>query len=105
MQIYKVIPSNPNIVQVRNTLAVYGGLTVDTRDLGTLCQNAGNKWAKFKPVAFPHPASGDTGDIRVTYPNWYRGFNGSCGLNILTYTTMHAMFTALLLKLYVNLCC
>ena len=95
MQIYKVIPSNPNIVQVRNTLAVYGGLTVDTRDLGTLCRSAGNKWAKFKPVAFPHPASGETGDIRVTYPNWYRGFNGACGLNILTYTTMHAMFTAL----------
>ena len=40
MQIYKVIPSNPNIVQVRNTLAVYGGLTVDTRDLGTLCARA-----------------------------------------------------------------
>ena len=40
MQIYKVIPSNPNIVQVRNTLAVYGGLTVDTRDLGTLCAKA-----------------------------------------------------------------
>ena len=40
MQIYKVIPSNPNIVQVRNTLAVYGGLTVDTRDLGTLCTKA-----------------------------------------------------------------
>lgn len=40
MEIYKVIPSNPNIVQVRNTLAVYGGLTVDTRDLGTLCARA-----------------------------------------------------------------
>ena len=46
-------------------------------------------------MAFPHPASGETGDIRVTYPNWYRGFNGACGLNILTYTTMHTMFTAL----------
>lgn len=54
MQIYKVIPSNPNIVQVRNTLAVYGGLTVDTRDLGTLCRSAGNKWAKFKPVSAPY---------------------------------------------------
>ena len=40
MQIHKIIPSNPNIVQVRNTLAVYGGLTVDTRDLGTLCARA-----------------------------------------------------------------
>ena len=40
MQIYKVIPSNPNIVMVRNTLAVYGGLTVDTRDLGTLSAEA-----------------------------------------------------------------
>ena len=40
MQVYKIIPSNPNIVQVRNTLAVYGGLTVDTRDLGTLCAKA-----------------------------------------------------------------
>ena len=54
MQIYKVIPSNPNIVMVRNTLAVYGGLTVDTRDLGTLCKSAGNKWAKFKPVSAPY---------------------------------------------------
>lgn len=40
MQIHKIIPSNPNIVQVRNTLAVYGGLMVDTRDLGTLCARA-----------------------------------------------------------------
>lgn len=36
MQIYKVIPSNPNIVMVRNTLAVYGGLTVETYSLGNL---------------------------------------------------------------------
>ena len=95
MQIHKVIPSNPNIVQVRNTLAVYGGLTVDTRDVGTLCKSAGNKWAKFKPVNFPHPTLSEEGDIRIAYPNWYRGFNGACGLNILTYTTMGAMFTAL----------
>ena len=95
MQVYKVIPSNPNVIMVRNTLAVYGGLTVDTRDVGTLCQNAGNKWAKFKPVNFPHPTASEDGDIRVAYPNWYRGFNGACGLNILSYTTMSAMFTAL----------
>lgn len=40
MQVYKVIPSNPNVIMVRNTLAVYGGLTVDTRDVGTLCAKA-----------------------------------------------------------------
>jgi len=95
MQVYKVIPSNPNVIMVRNTLAVYGGLAVETRDIGTLCQAAGNKWAKFKPVNFPHPTALEAADIRVAYPNWYRGFNGACGLNILSYTTMSAMFTAL----------
>ena len=40
MKIYKVIPSNPNIVQVRNTLAVYGGLAVNTYSLGNLVVHA-----------------------------------------------------------------
>ena len=97
MQVYKVIPSNPNMVMVRNTLAVYENLGSDVvwRDLGALCQSAKNGWSKFKPVNFPHPTALEAPDIRVAYPNWYRGFNGACGLNILSYTTMSAMFTAL----------
>ena len=86
MQIYKVIPNNPNIVQVRNTLAVYGGLTVDTRDLGTLCQNAGNKWSKYKPVRFSNT-------LNVT--DWWRDNSGYCGLDVKKYTTMSDMYTAL----------
>ena len=86
MQIYKVIPSNPNIVMVRNTLAVYGGLTVDTRDLGTLCQSAGNKWSKYKPVRFSNP-------LNVT--DWWRDSSGYCGLDVKKYTTMSDMYTAL----------
>lgn len=86
MQVYKVIPSNPNVIMVRNTLAVYGGLTVDTRDVGTLCQNAGNKWSKYKPVRFNNP-------LNVT--NWWRDDSGYCGLDIKKYTTMALMYTAL----------
>lgn len=36
MQVYKVIPSNPNVIMVRNTLAIYGGLNVETRSVGDL---------------------------------------------------------------------
>ena len=86
MQVYKIIPSNPNVVMVRNTLAVYGGLTVDTRDVGTLCQNAGNKWSKYKPVRFGNP-------LNVT--DWWRDASGYCGLDIKKYTTMALMYTAL----------
>lgn len=86
MQIYKVIPNNPNIVMVRNTLAVYGGLTVDTRDLGTLCQSAGNKWSKYKPVRFNN-------QLNVT--DWWRDSSGYCGLDVKKYTTMSDMYTAL----------
>ena len=54
MQVYKVIPSNPNVIMVRNTLAVYGGLTVDTRDVGTLCSSPNiNPWSTYKPVSVP----------------------------------------------------
>ena len=52
MEIHKVLPSTLNPIMVRNTLAVYEGLTVDTRDLGTLCRSAGNKWSKRKPVSY-----------------------------------------------------
>jgi hypothetical protein len=86
MQVYKVIPSNPNVIMVSNTLAVYGGLTVDTRDVGTLCQNAGNKWSKYKPVRFGNP-------LNVT--DWWRDASGYCGLDVKQYTTMALMYTAL----------
>lgn len=75
MQVYKVIPSNPNIVQVRNTLAVYGGLTVDTRDLGTLCISAKNMFSKYKPVIYPQ------GNISA-FPNWWKAYSGNCGISI-----------------------
>lgn len=71
---------------VRNTLAVYGGLTVDTRDLGTLCRSAGNKWSKYKPVRFNN-------QLNVT--DWWRDSSGYCGLDVKKYTTMSDMYTAL----------
>ena len=74
------------MVMVRNTLAVYGGLTVDTRDVGTLCQSAGNKWSKYKPVRFSN-------QLNVT--DWWRDDWGYCGLDIKKYTTMALMYTAL----------
>ena len=86
MQVYKVLPSTLNPIMVRNTLAVYGGLTVDTRDVGTLCQAAGNKWSKYKPVRFGNP-------LNVT--DWWRDASGYCGLDIKQYTTMALMYTAL----------
>ena len=96
MELYKVLPStNLSVLSVRNTLGVYEGLAVDTRDVGTLCKNAKSKWSKFKPVSFPHPTALEAPDIRTAYPDWYRGFNGNCGLTIPNYTTMASMFTAL----------
>ena len=52
MKIYKVLPSTLNPIMVRNTLAVYEGLTVDTRDVGTLCTNANNMFARYKPIKY-----------------------------------------------------
>ena len=44
MELYKVLPStNLSVLSVRNTLGVYEGLAVDTRDVGTLCKNAKSK--------------------------------------------------------------
>ncbi len=86
MQVYKVLPSTLNPIMVRNTLAVYGGLTVETRDVGTLCQSAGNKWSKYKPVRFGNP-------LNVT--DWWRDASGYCGLDVKKYTSMSAMYTAL----------
>ena len=86
MQVYKVIPSNPNVIMVRNTLAVYGGLTVDTRDVGTLCQAANNKWSKYKPVRLGEP-------LHTT--DWWRDASGYCGLDIKKYRTMALMYSAL----------
>ena len=86
MQVYKVLPSTVNVIMVRNTLAVYGGLTVDTRDVGTLCQAAGNKWSKYKPVRFNNP-------LNVT--DWWKSSNGGCGLDVPVYPNISTMFTAL----------
>ena len=86
MQVYKVLPSTLNPIMVRNTLAVYSGLTVDTRDVGTLCQAANNKWSKYKPVRLGEP-------LHTT--DWWRDASGYCGLDIKQYTTMALMYTAL----------
>ena len=86
MQVYKVLPSTVNVIMVRNTLAVYGGLTVETRDVGTLCQAANNRWSKYKPVRFGEP-------LHTT--DWWRDASGYCGLDIKRYTTMALMYSAL----------
>ena len=36
MEVYKILPSTLNPIMVRNTLAVYGGLNVETRSVGDL---------------------------------------------------------------------
>ena len=80
--------NNISVMYIRNFLAMYDNLDAECLDVGTLCTKANNQWSKYKPVRFPQ--------IDVTaYPNWYRAFDGSCGLDIKTYTTMSAMFTAL----------
>ena len=71
---------------VRNTLAVYGGLTVDTRDLGTLCQSAGNKWSKYKPVRL---------NSSLNFTDWWKGNDGNCGFEIPEYGTIDELFVAM----------
>lgn len=80
--------NNISVMYIRNFLAMYDNLDAECLDVGTLCTKANNQWAKYKPVRFPQM------DV-TAYPNWYRSFDGSCGLDIKTYTTMSAMFTAL----------
>lgn len=53
MNIYKILPTSINPTMVRNTLAIYDGLNVETAEVGVLCINAKNKWRKFKPVRIP----------------------------------------------------
>lgn len=86
MQVYRIIPSDVNIIRVRNTLAAYNGLSVNTRDLGTLCQSATSKWAKYKPVRYNNVSN-------VT--NWWKDNTGNCGLEIPIYGNISQMFTAL----------
>lgn len=86
MEIHKVLPVNLNPTMVRNTLAVYGGLTAETSEVGVLCQSAGNKWSKYKPVRFNNP-------LNVT--DWWKSSNGGCGLDVPVYPNISTMFTAL----------
>ena len=71
--------NNISVMYIRNFLAMYDNLDAECLDVGTLCTKANNQWAKWKPVRFPQM------DV-TAYPNWYRAFDGSCGLDIKTYT-------------------
>ena len=49
-----------------------------------------NKWSKYKPVRYNNVAP-----IRGVGADWWRAQDGNCGLNIPSYPTMPALFTAL----------
>lgn len=75
MAVYDIIPSqNVNFSDVRDTLAAGGGSVNNT--MSSLFAEAAkiNKWAKYKPVAYPQPFTDN-------YPNWWKGFNGLCGIS------------------------
>lgn len=88
MQVYKILPSILNPVMVRNTLAVYENLpdTVVWRSVGNLCQAAGNKWCKYKPIRL---------NSNINFADWWKGNDGNCGLQIPQYGTIDELFVAM----------
>ena len=77
--------ANTNI----STQLVANEIAVASNDIGTLCSSTNiNKYSKYKPVIY-------TSDFPDRSGNWWRANNGNCGINIASYTTMSAMFTAL----------
>lgn len=78
------LPNNNIYTQlIANTIGV------SSNDVGTLCSSMNiNKYSKYKPVIYANDFPDRSG-------NWWRSINGNCGINITSYTTLSAMFTAL----------
>lgn len=74
--------TNISIIDVRNAL------NYPSTDLGTLCSVGSpyvNRWAKYKPIAYP---------FTFTRPSdWWRDPTGACGLKIPVYTNVTTLFT------------
>lgn len=88
MIVHKILPQLINPIMVRNTLAAYNGLSVETTDVGVLCKNAKSKWSKFKPVRLNSANN-------ATIPDWWKSTNDNCGLDVPVYPNIVNMFAAL----------
>lgn len=64
-------------------------LSSSSKDVGTLCaSSAVNVWAKYKPVALAEI-------VPLRSSAWWKGTSGKCGMDITTYTSLNALFSAL----------
>lgn len=79
------------------TSVVSQEISLSSNDIGELCQGIKlgsglpskiNKWSKYKPVQLANPTPDRSGE-------WWRGILGNCGLELLTYSSLSAMYTNL----------
>lgn len=73
--IYDTLPTeNLKYSDIRDCLNSAGGIV--NNDVASAFKESAkiNKWAKYKPVAYPQPFTDN-------YPNWWKGFNGLCGIS------------------------
>lgn len=76
MAVYDVLPSqNLKYEDVRDTLASSGGYVNNNMDSLFQLNSGINQWSKYKPVGFSQ-------NFTDNYPNWYKGNDGKCGMNI-----------------------
>lgn len=83
---HTVIVNPDSIADVQTAIGSGSG------DMGTLCESPYiNKWAKYKPVILinrlntTNELNGSTGDANRTWKSsatWYKGSNGTCGMQV-----------------------
>lgn len=68
---------------------VQTALSSPSKDVGTLCASSSvNIWAKYKPVVLAEI-------VPLRSSAWWKGTSGKCGMDIDTYTSLNALFSAL----------
>lgn len=73
------------------TTLVSQAIGLASNSVNVLCNNYNiNKWSKFKPVRYDNVAPN-----RGVGADWWRAYDGNCGLSIPSYPNIAAMFTAL----------
>lgn len=90
MAVYDIIPTNNvKFDDIRDTLNSKGGsVTNDTRT--AFKTNSGiDKWSKKKPVRLQVDFCQDfNSGLPNYYPNWWKAYDGNCGMTIPIYTSM-----------------
>lgn len=87
MAVYDILPTeNLRYDDIRDTLNANGGSVSNV--VGTAFAEGANinKWAKYKPVAYPQPFTDN-------YPDWWKGFNGLCGISNFGFSNVKQILT------------